>query len=583
MQTKAGDWRWVRDETVIAKDENGNAQFVHGVFLDITERKQAENSLLQFRKLMDQTNDAFYLIDPQTARYIDFNKSAHEKLGYSREELSQLTVIDIAEHVTSMDVWRGRVALVSEKGGLIFESSYRRKNGTKFPTEISARMLEYDGEMIMVANVRDITARKKAEFEREQLIHELAARNAESETLRESFASIVGTFEFTEIIQKILDQIRHVIPYDSASVWRIEGDVQKFISGRDLPSVFLDGGIEFVTDESNSALPILRGEVPYILNNNVQEELADFNQEPNTYVNSWLAIPLKTHGKVIGLIALDGRQKNQFTEHHAELAVVFANQVAIALENSSLFTELQSELFTSEKLVNELESKNTELERFTYTISHDLKSPLVTINGFLGYLKGDAALGNPERVAIDIQRIQDAVDKMHLLLKELLELSRIGRITNPPEKVSFDDLVREALEIVHGQLEASGVTVQTQPDLPIIQGDRQRLIEVLQNLIDNAIKYMGNQSKPLIEIGQRGEDAEHNQFIFFVKDNGIGIDSKYHELVFGLFNKLDPRSEGTGVGLALVKRIIEVQGGRIWIESALGEGTTFFFTIPRSN
>ena len=163
MQTKAGDWRWVRDETVIVKDEAGNAQFVHGVFLDITERKQAENSLLQFRKLMDEANDAFYLIDPQTSHYIDFNRSAYEKLGYSREELSQLGVIDIAEHITSLDVWKERVALVREKGGLIFESNYRRKDGTKFPTEVSARMLDYGGETILVANVRDITERKQAE------------------------------------------------------------------------------------------------------------------------------------------------------------------------------------------------------------------------------------------------------------------------------------------------------------------------------------------------------------------------------------------------------------------------------------
>jgi signal transduction histidine kinase len=170
---------------------------------------------------------------------------------------------------------------------------------------------------------------------------------------------------------------------------------------------------------------------------------------------------------------------------------------------------------------------------------------------------------------------------MHLLLKELLELSRIGRIINPPEKIPFEDLVSEALEIVHGQLEARGVTVQIQPDLAAIQGDRQRLIEVLQNLIDNAIKYMGNQATPHIEIGQRGEEGD--QLIFFARDNGMGIDPQYHELVFGLFNKLDPKSEGTGVGLALVKRIIEIHGGRIWIESQAGKGTTFFFTLPRGN
>jgi transcriptional regulator with GAF, ATPase, and Fis domain len=161
--------------------------------------------------------------------------------------------------------------------------------------------------------LRDIIERKQAEIEREQLIHELAVKNAESETLRESFAAIVGTFEFSEIIQHILDQIRRVILYDSASLWKWEDNPQKFINGCNLPPMFLDENIAFVTDETNAALPILRGEVPYILNNNVQEELADFKQEPHTYINSWLAFPLKTHGKIIGLMALDGRKKNNST------------------------------------------------------------------------------------------------------------------------------------------------------------------------------------------------------------------------------------------------------------------------------
>jgi signal transduction histidine kinase len=105
-------------------------------------------------------------------------------------------------------------------------------------------------------------------------------------------------------------------------------------------------------------------------------------------------------------------------------------------------------------------------------------------------------------------------------------------------------------------------------------------MEVLQNLLDNAAKYMGDQPDPRIEIGQRGEDAERGQLIFFVKDNGIGIAPEYHERIFGLFNKLDPKSEGTGIGLALVKRIVEVHGGRVWVESELGKGSTFFFTLP---
>jgi signal transduction histidine kinase len=203
----------------------------------------------------------------------------------------------------------------------------------------------------------------------------------------------------------------------------------------------------------------------------------------------------------------------------------------------------------------------------------------VTINGFLGYLEQDTASGNLERVRQDRQRIQEAVNKMHRLLTDLLELSRIGRMMNTPEIIPFDELVHDALALVHGQLEARSVTVQTQPGLPAVHGDRQRLTEALQNLLDNAAKYMGEQDDPRIEIGLRRTQGD--KFVFFVRDNGIGIAPEYHERVFGLFNKLDSRTEGTGVGLALVKRIVEFHDGSIWVESAgEGQGTTVCFSLP---
>jgi len=230
-----------------------------------------------------------------------------------------------------------------------------------------------------------------------------------------------------------------------------------------------------------------------------------------------------------------------------------------------------------DELIDELARKNSELEQFTYTVSHDLKSPLVTINGFLGYLEEDVKTGNRERLKIDAQRIKDAVLKMQKLLNELLELSRIGRMMNSPERVPFEELVREAIDNVRGRLNEKGIVVHTLPDLPDVYGDRPRLVEVMQNLIDNAAKYMGDQKNPRIEIGFLQKDEAYT---YFVKDNGIGIDSEHYDRIFGLFNKLDPESEGTGVGLSLVKRIIEVHEGSVWVESELGQGSTFFFTVP---
>ncbi len=231
-----------------------------------------------------------------------------------------------------------------------------------------------------------------------------------------------------------------------------------------------------------------------------------------------------------------------------------------------------------EQLIKELEAKNAELERFTYTVSHDLKSPLITIQGFLGYLERDALAGKVDRMKADISRINEAANKMQRLLNELLELSRIGRLMNPSEEVPFETIVREALELVQGRLAERGIEIKLAENLPVVYGDRIRLVEVVQNLLENAAKFMGDQARPRINIGVREQGGEA---IFFVQDNGIGIAPQYHQKVFGLFDKLDPQSDGTGVGLALVKRIVEVHGGRIWVESeGPGQGSTFWFSLP---
>jgi signal transduction histidine kinase len=231
-----------------------------------------------------------------------------------------------------------------------------------------------------------------------------------------------------------------------------------------------------------------------------------------------------------------------------------------------------------ENIIQELETKNAELERFTYTVSHDLKSPLITIGGFLGLLEKDALAGDTEKMMQDLSRIREAKDKMYRLLDELLDLSRIGRLMNPPENVSFAEIVDDALKLTEGQLKLGKIKVTVQENLPVVHGDRPRLVEVMQNLIDNAAKFSIGQPDPQIEIGAGKKSDEH---VFFVKDNGIGIDPAFHEKIFGLFNKLDPKGDGTGVGLTLVKRIIDVHGGRIWVESdGKGNGCTFCFTLP---
>lgn len=167
---------------------------------------------------------------------------------------------------------------------------------------------------------------------------------------------------------------------------------------------------------------------------------------------------------------------------------------------------------------------------------------------------------------------------MSRLLDELLQLSRIGRMMNPPEKIPLTDLARQAADLVAGHLTTRGVELTIEPGMPVVYGDRLRLLEVYQNLIENAVKFMGTQQAARVEMGAR---LDEGAALCWVRDNGMGIAPIHHEKIFGLFNRLDATTEGTRIGLALVKRIVEVHGGRIWVESEGQEqGSTFLFTLP---
>jgi len=230
------------------------------------------------------------------------------------------------------------------------------------------------------------------------------------------------------------------------------------------------------------------------------------------------------------------------------------------------------------RTIGEMERRNEELERFTYTVSHDLRTPLVTVSGFLGLLEKDLAEGRTESARHDVARIRRAADVMDRLLRELLDLSRVGRVTNPPEDVPLRALAEDAQQSVAGRLAAARVEFEVEPELPVLYGDRERLQEVVRNLVDNAAKFMGAQPQPRIVVGARPGPRGP---VIYVRDNGVGIDPKHHQRVFGLFERLDPSVDGTGIGLALVKRIVEVHGGQVWVESAgQGHGTSVCVSLP---
>lgn len=428
--------------------------------------------------------------------------------------------------------------------------------------------------MLVQGFMLDITDRKLAEEQLKKRIAELQAVRGVSETL-------VQRTDLHRLIHETGEQVRATFRANNV-----------LIAIHDPGTDFINFPFDYEDNKHRANYSIKYGEgittqvmnmkKPFFIHENYDEEAGKLNVIRTNQIRilSSLAVPIMINDRVLGLITLESTEREHaFNENDVPLLSTIAANLAVAIENTRLQDSLKQELEIQERLIHELELKNAELERFTYTVSHDLKSPLITIRGFLGYLHKNAHQGNTERLSSDIKRISDATEKMHRMLNELLDLSRIGRVANEKQNVPFQEIVEDALQRVEGQLKEKQVRVTVGSDLPIVCVDRERMVEVIQNLVDNASKFPGGQPKPQIEIGC---ETRAENVVFFVRDNGIGIRREFHERIFGLFDKLNADTEGTGVGLALVKRIIEVHGGKIWVESEQGAGATFYFTLENT-
>ena len=233
-----------------------------------------------------------------------------------------------------------------------------------------------------------------------------------------------------------------------------------------------------------------------------------------------------------------------------------------------------------EAALAELAEKNTELETFVYTVSHDLKTPIVTIEGFIGALREDFGGRIDENAEKYLNYMSDASRNMELLINDLLYLSRIGRLPERKTEFSFDDLMEKVLKTLQRKIDERGVALNVEKGLPLVYGEMERLCQVMENLLSNAVKYIGKENpSPRIDVGAMDQDGHK---VFFVRDNGIGIEKRYHQKIFEIFQRLPAAkksADGTGVGMTIVKRIIEHHGGDIWLDSEPGKGTAFFFTL----
>ncbi|GAB4427387.1 MAG: hypothetical protein Fur0044_25280 [Anaerolineae bacterium] len=576
----AGQIRWLSTSKVPIRDSQGQIVGLVGMNHDITERKQAEEELRQYRnrleKLVEARTAELTAANEQLQREIVERQQAEAALAEERNLLRTL-IENLPDYIYVKDTESRFVlvntAIVRQLGAATPDEVIGKTDFDFHPLELAQQyradeqaicqsgqpLINHEEPTIhhLTGQMRWLSTTKVPLCDNQGRIvglvglnRDITERKQADERLRESEEKFRSLYTNTPVMMHSIDPEGRLMSV--SNLW-LES------LGYERAEVIGRKSVEFLTPASQKyAQEIV---LPDFFRTGMCKNV------PYQFI--------KKNGEIMDVLLSAIAEKDGAGKVVRSLAVLVDVTDRKRAEES-----LRQEKVEREILISELEAKNAELERFIYTISHDLKSPLITIRGFLGFVERAALAGNIAQMQADIVRIAKATDKMQQLLDELLELSRIGRLMNPPEAALLSDLAAEAIEMVAGRLAERGVEVAIAPDLPPVYGDRSRLRELLENLLDNAVKYMGHQPHPRVEIGVRRNHAEP---IFYVRDNGMGIEPRYHQKVFGLFEKLNPQTEGSGVGLAIVKRIVEVHGGRIWIESdGVGQGSAFCFTLPSS-
>jgi len=543
---------------------------------------QSKKSEEQYRSLLENIPSTTYINSTDASAQTEYiSPQVEQLLGYPRNAFTDDPLLwTKILHPDDMQRVQDESVRTSETGEP-FKMEYRlitRENKVIWVKDEANLVHDSEGKPLYWLGIwSDITSKKEVEAEQTDMVGMMTKRTVQLQTASEVARAATSILDINELLPTVVELIRNHFEYYYVGIFLVD-EIKEWASLSAATGIMGQQMLDInhrlkVEDSSMIGWSITHKEARIALD--VGEDAVRFANPYLPLTRSEIALPLITHAEVIGAMTIQSEKPAAFSKVDITALQIMADQVANAIENARLFTERL-------RLNNELEAQNEELERFTYTVSHDLRSPLVTIRGFLGYLRQDAEAGDLTRFDKDMNRIANAVDKMQALLNELLELSRVGRIANPPEDVPFGEIVQETIDLLEGPLEAGNIRLDIAKEFPVVHVDRLRISEVMQNLLSNAIKFMGDQSRPTIEIGTNGTDTDGNPIIF-VRDNGIGIDPKYHERVFGLFNRLDPSIDGTGIGLTLVKRIVDIHGGRIWIESQPGSGATFLFTLPTAN
>ncbi len=536
---------------------------------------ELRNSEEKYRLLVETARDMVFALNLD-GDFVYISPSAYNFTGYSPNELHRKGISERTIHPNDLRRLQAFIRLL--KRGIDIphdnqniEVRIYHKNGSIIWGSVSWTPIINDMGIIKGVQgiVHDITERKLAELKISKQMHQL-------HVLYEFSRQITSSLDPQEIANLTALSMEKIVPYNSFKI-------EKYDHSRKTLTTLVDIEIQngnriqkddaFVPEKIQEGTPsfnVVTNRVPFILRN--YHEINSKISSEEILPISLIAVPIFSKEQILGVMTIQSEPSEFYTDDHLHLSENVANLAALALEKAMLYKE------TLEKSV-EIHGRNKELDDFTYVVSHDLKEPLLSIEGYSKILFSDFAAGLGEDGAEYLHAISESCRRMKTLIDDLLELSRIGRVSETFAPLSMDELLQEIKEDFEFTLSDRNAELRIQKPMPIVQANKTQMKLVFRNLISNALKF-NHSANPLVDIFWE-EDETH--FRFSVHDNGIGIPEKYFEKIFIIFQRLYPveEYEGTGAGLTIVKKIVEFHKGRIWVSSREGEGSTFSFTIAK--
>ncbi|PKN96862.1 MAG: hypothetical protein CVU43_18515, partial [Chloroflexi bacterium HGW-Chloroflexi-5] len=544
------------------------------VWKAIERKKVIENLRISeenYRQLFNQNIDGIFITNSE-GDCVDVNDSGCSMLGYSLDELKQDYKEIFRNDDRTIDI-ENVTKEISPGRRLIRERKLQTKSGSLIDVEITTILLS-DGRIQKA--VRNITERKKADQNVINAQHELQALLKTSDNSRKALLSVIeDQKEIEEALSKSEKSYRSLF--------------ENITQGFALHKIILDESgkpVDYQFVAVNPAYEKLTGlSAKKIIGKTVLEALPGVEQ-------SWI--------DTFGEVAISGNAKH-FEDYTGAIGKYydvtafcpeigfFAVVISDITERKKYELDIQNFNLVLENRVKdrtaELENANHELESFSYSISHDLRAPLRSIHGFSQIILEDYSKNLDPEVNHYFDLIRKNATMMGNLVDDLLSFSRLGRQSLNHVNVDSASIVKEVIESLQSEIRDRNINI-TMVELPEVKADPSLLRQIFVNLISNSIKFSRDKIQPEIEVGFETQIIEDGLIhaYFYVKDNGVGFDMKFYDKLFGVFQRLHRAEdyEGTGVGLAIVDRIVKKHGGNIWAESAIGEGTTFYFTLGES-